>query len=142
MGLGTGIAFIALFAIFFAPPTPTENYEDIDISDFGLRTYFLFSDIDSKVVDFEVDWDTSIILMTVDVSQDTELRIRFHEHLFEQLEHQARPEGYRFGDYLEVFVDEVHKQVEWEYTELEGTATIQLEAGARSIEIVQVPSST
>ena len=97
IGIAAGIALIVLFAIVFAPPTPQEHYEDVSISDFGLRTYFLFSDVDSKVVDFEVDWDTSRVQMSVDVPQDTELRIRFHEHLFESLERQQRPDGYRFG---------------------------------------------
>jgi hypothetical protein len=139
-GLAIGIAFIALFAIFFAPPAPTPKEESttVFISDFGLTTYYRFSDIKSKVVNFEVDWETSSILMQVDAPQGTELRIRFHEHLFEQLEHQQRPEGYRFGDRFVVFVDEEVKDVTWEYTELEVIAAIPLEAGTEIIEIVPI----
>ncbi len=135
-GLATGIAFVALFATIFAPLTPKEESTTVFISDFGLTTYYRFSDIESKVLSFEVDWNASSVLMIIDASQDTELRIRFHEHLLEQLENQQRPEGYHFGDTLMVFVDEVgEQQVRWEYTELEAIAAIPLEADAKTIEI-------
>lgn len=88
------------------------------------------------MLNFTVDWDTSLILMNVDVPQNTELRIRFHEHLFEQLE-QQRPEGYCYGDTLIMVMNEVQEQqVTWEYTELEVIATMPLEAGTKTIEIV------
>lgn len=135
-GLAIGVAFIAIFA-FFEPPLAKEESTTVFISDFGLTTYYRFSDIESKVLNFEVDWNASSILMSVDVPRDTELRIRFHEHLFEQLEHVQRPEGYRFGETLTVFVDGVQeRQIMWEYTELEVTATLPLEAGTKTVEII------
>jgi hypothetical protein len=76
VGLAVGIGFVTLFASFFGPPTPKEESTTVSISDFGLTTYYRFSDVESKVLNFEVDWDTSSISMLVDVPQDTELKIR------------------------------------------------------------------
>ena len=137
-GLVAGIGLIVLFAMIFVPPeqhAPTSSTASSYMLTIGNKTYeipYHFSSEEGKIHSMEADPNVSTIRIGVSVRNYTTLEIHLPIEMLKQLE----VSGYRITEELAVFVDDVSLDATWQHTDREQIATIPLEQGTESIEIV------